>query len=417
MNYEMEYEIFKYICKEADEYVPLQKLLHNNGLTFKEALVKTADYRRDYFDMLERYGINMRNAVSVCMDLMKFLEKNPEDTGLQFIYFATVTDIGLLLDCNQSERSDEQNIKNWIEQKKRTDELIKFHKENMKMKKRFNEFVRNMKTPYKNSDDNLEEQSDIYRMSLKHEFLYCGRKNEIYFENIGELIREINSCKELQSVKPYIIFAVLTRKNKLIMERESYSPNIRNVFQYQNYRIECDNGKNFDSYQSYTELYEHLRRFYIDSPEVDIAFSDYCFANTSPLSIWYYRNCEPNEDIPIDMWSEVNSLKPMIFPIIYNYHDYEDFDSQEFYNKYPETESLFDEYLDRNREKILDGFLDCLYHERNISEYAEEFYISSKACEVCRKGKQLRKASELFLYMNAELILESRMTDLSFCLM
>ncbi len=417
MNHEIEYEIFKYLCKEADEYVPLQKLLYNNGLTFKEALVKTSDYRQYYFDMLEQYGINSQNVVSVCMDLMKLLKKNPEDAGLNFIYFATVTDMGLLLDCNQSERSDEQNIKNWLKQKKRTDELIELHEKNTEMKKHFDEFVRNLKTTYKYFIDNPEEQSVIYRMSLKHEFLYCGRKNEIYFENIGELIRKINSCKELQSLKPYIIFAVLTRKNKLIMERESYSPNIRNVFQYQEYRIECDNGKNFDSYQSYIELYEHLRRVYIDSPEVDIAFSDYCFANTSPLSLWYYRNCEPNEDIPMDMWTEVNSRKPMIFPVIYNYHDYEDFSSEDFFNKYPETENLFNEYLGMNREKILDGFLDCLYHERNISGYAEEFYIASKAYEVCKKRKQLQKASELFLYMNAELFLESRMTDLSFYLM
>ncbi|MDE5771955.1 MAG: hypothetical protein K2I06_10085 [Ruminococcus sp.] len=416
MNYDIEYKIFQYICKEADEYVPFQKLLHNNGLTFKEALGKTSDYRRYYFDMLEKYGINARNTVSVCTDLTELLKKNPEDNGLQFIYFATVTDIGLLLDCNQSERSNEQNIKNWLEQKKRTDKLIKFQKENMNMKKRLNEFICNLRVSDSHSEDNAEEQSEVYRMSLKHEFLKCGRKNEIYFENIGELIRQINSCKELQSVKPYVIFAVLTRKNKLIMERENYSPNIRNIFRYQEYRIECDNGKNFDSYQSYIELYEHMRRFYLDSPEVDIAFSDYCFANTSPLSIWYYQNCEPDEDIPMDIWSEVNSLKSMIFPIIYNYHDYENFSSEEFYNKYPNIENLFNEYFDRNYERILNEFLECLYHERNISEYAEEFYISSKAYEVCGKRKQLQKASELFLYMNTELFLEKTMIDLSFCL-
>ncbi|MDE5620844.1 MAG: hypothetical protein K2O29_03870 [Ruminococcus sp.] len=266
----------------------------------------------------------------------------------------------------------------------------------MKIKKRFNEFVCNLKTPYKNLDENLEEQSDIYRMSLKHEFLYCGRKNEIYFENIGELVREINSCKELQSVKPYIIYAVLTRKNKLIMERESYSPNIRNVFQYQNYRIECDNGKNFDSYQSYIELYEHLRRFYIDSTEVDIAFSDYCFANTSPLSMWYYQNCEPNEDIPMDMWSKVNSIKSMIFPITYNYHDYEDFSSNEFYDKYLETENLFNEYLDGNREKILNEFLDCLYHEKIFTNMRRNFIFRRKRVKYVIKGNSFRKLRNCF---------------------
>ncbi|MDE6664778.1 MAG: hypothetical protein K2K14_01100 [Ruminococcus sp.] len=221
----------------------------------------------------------------------------------------------------------------------------------------------------------------------------------------------------MQSVKPYVIFAVLTRKNKLIMKRENYSPNIRNIFQYQEYRIENDNGKNFNSYQSYIELYEHLKRFYLDSPEVDMNFSDYCFANMSLLSLWYYQNCEPNEDIPVDIWSKINSMKSLIFPIIHNYHSYEDFDSDNFYGKYPEVENLFSEYLSENYEDILNGFLDCIYHERNIDGYAEKFCISSKAYEVCKKRKQLHTASELFLYMQSEIFLTNKMTNLSFHLM
>ncbi len=417
MNYDVEYEIFQYVCREAENYVPIQKLLHNNGLTFKEALRKSSDYRRHYFDCLEQYGINGRSTVSVCMDLMRLLEENPEDKGLQFIYFATVTDIGLILDCNYKERSDEQNIRNWLEQKKRTDELMQFQEKNTKMKKRLNDFLQNLNTADKHFTDNPKEQSAIYRLSLKHGFLYSGRKNEFYFENIGELLRQLNSCKELQAVKPYVIFAVLTRKNKLIMERENYSPNIKNIFQFQEYRIECDNGKNFSNYQSYVELYEHLRRFYIDSPEVDIEFSDYCFANMSLLSLWYYQNFEPYEDIPMDIFSKVNSLKSLIFPIICNYHDYENFDSEDFYGKYPETENLFEEYLDKNPEKILNDFLDCIYHCRSISGYAEEFYISSGAYKVCTKRKLLQKAAELFLYINAETMLQNKMTGLSLYLM
>ena len=68
-------------------------------------------------------------------------------------------------------------------------------------------------------------------------------------------------------------------------------------------------------------MYDHLRRAYLK--EVDIDFCDYCFANLSPLSEWYYLNCEPNEDIPMTLGRKIYLSKPLCFPMLMSSEDYE----------------------------------------------------------------------------------------------
>ncbi len=98
-------------------------------------------------------------------------------------------------------------------------------------------------------------------MSLQHDFLYKGRKSNFFLENTGELVRKVNTCPELKVIKPYVYSAVLSRKHKLMTDRKNYSPNFANIFEKKDYKIKTDNGKNFDTYQSYLELYYPLFQF------------------------------------------------------------------------------------------------------------------------------------------------------------
>ena len=136
-------------------------------------------------------------------------------------------------------------------------------------------------------------------MLLQHKFLSDGCDRDILLENTAELVRSVESDERFRLIKPYIYSAILSRKHKMMKVRKNYSPNLSEAFKYTGYKIGEDNGKNFDTYQSYLELYEQLRRHYSD--DCDIGFSDYCFAELSNLSEWYYENCEPNEDIPMTL--------------------------------------------------------------------------------------------------------------------
>ncbi|MCM1507972.1 MAG: hypothetical protein NC177_12700 [Ruminococcus flavefaciens] len=346
MNYDIEYEIFKYICKEADEYVPLKELLNNHHLTFQEALHKVSEYRKNFFDLLDKYKICPNNIASVCMEMINLIEENPENEDLHYIYCAVVTERGLLFDLNPNERTEEQDIRNWIEQKRFSDDLIAFLHEQYAMKKRLQEIFKMLKNPWDNIIYEYEEElDDILHMTLQHDFLSKGKNSRIYYENISELMYQVNSHTELQSLKPYIISAILSRRTTLMTERKHYIPNIKSVLKYQEYNIYKDNGRNFNAYQSALELYEHLRRYYENSSQVDIAFSDYCFANLSPLTEWYYQNCEPNEPIPMNARRKVMTVMAKAFPTLLNYKDYETLDETEIQIYYDAEDELRDKIL------------------------------------------------------------------------
>lgn len=88
----------------------------------------------------------------------------------------------------------------------------------------------------------------------------------------------------MKLLKPYLIFTVLTRKHGMMQNSVGFTPNMKTVFQYQLYNIRSYNGKNFNNYKSYLELYNHLQRFYANDEEVNMELCGFCFANTSPLS-------------------------------------------------------------------------------------------------------------------------------------
>ncbi len=78
-----------------------------------------------------------------------------------------------------------------------------------------------------------------------------------------------------------------------------------------------DNRKNFNVYQSAVGLYEHLHRAYSEESEVDIELCDFCFANLSPLSEWYYTHCQLEYDIPMLISRKIYQLKPISFPMLF----------------------------------------------------------------------------------------------------
>ncbi len=73
----------------------------------------------------------------------------------------------------------------------------------------------------------------------------------------------------------------------------------------------------------------------MEDKTVDIPLSDYCFANITNLSDWYYRFCEPNEEVPMTILRKILEFKAPMFPIILTDEIYQGFDIDEFEMKYP----------------------------------------------------------------------------------
>lgn len=327
--YDIDYEIYKYINELADKYVEFDELLKQNHLTFDDAQRQAIQFKEKFYATLEKHSIRSQDLIVICYDLMELIRQQPDNPDFQYIYLCLMTDFGLLVRTD-SEPTAEQRIRNYLRQQELVQELKNFWKAQSDNNKKLQELKEYLKKPITVKNTEYAEEFDLlYHLTIQHTFLYESVDNEVYKDNLNALLIHINSDKTLRLVKPYIVFAVLARKTGMMQNRPHFMPNLKAVFQYQDYNIYKDNGKNFKQYQSELELYDHLQRSYIDDDDVDMELCDFCFANLSPLSEWYYMNCEPNEDIPMSLSRKILTVLPKSFPNILSCADYEKMNEEE----------------------------------------------------------------------------------------
>ncbi|MDE7365392.1 MAG: hypothetical protein K2N27_11055 [Ruminococcus sp.] len=398
MEYDVDYEIFKYINKQADHYVPLNKILEKHHCTFDEAKQKIKRFKADFAELLKKYQIGSENAVMMYCDLMNLAEEMPENQDLHYIYICMMTDSGLLNETNTYERTEEQNIRNYFRQNEKIRELSEFLEIQLKYREKVRCIKENLKKFNDLHDDFSEESELLYQLTLQHDFI---EESTVYQDNLNALLNYINQNENMKLLKPYLIFAVLTRKHGMMQNRVGFTPNLKTVFQYQEYNIRSNNGKNFNSYKYYLELYDHLQRFYAEDAEVDIGLCGFCFANTSPLSEWYYKHCQTDFEMPVSFGQKVKNLKAMSFPNLYCDAD-SDLDMYEFENEHPKVYHSCDKFVLNNPEIVYD-FIYAVYNGSSLKEYIEQMPY----------GKDFPQYAEFFLYCEAEILLNNRMLGVS----
>ncbi len=330
MIYDIDYELYKYINELADQYVETEELLKRNHLTFDKALQQARQFKETFYALLTRYSIRSQDLVVICYDLMDHIRQQPDNLDFQYLYLCVMTDFGLLVRTDP-DPDEEQKVRNYLRQQELIKELTEFMKCQSDNSKKLHELREYLKKPIKVKNTEYSEEVDfLYQLTTQHTFLYESVGNAVYKDNLNALLMYINNDETLKFVKPYIIFAALARKTGMMQNREHFMPNLKTLFQYQDYNVYKDNGKNFNQYLSELELYDHLQRSYTDEEDhVDMELCDFCFANLSPLSEWYYRNCEPNEDIPMSLRRKIQTIMPKSFPNILSYADYEKMDEDE----------------------------------------------------------------------------------------
>ena len=75
---DIDYEIYKYINELADQYIELDDLLEQNGVSYSEALEQAAQFRKQFLCLLEKHAVRNQDLVVICWDLMERIEQQPE---------------------------------------------------------------------------------------------------------------------------------------------------------------------------------------------------------------------------------------------------------------------------------------------------------------------------------------------------
>ncbi|MDE6834551.1 MAG: hypothetical protein K2J39_09965 [Ruminococcus sp.] len=370
-------ELHRWLDEQAEDDTSTEELLQEYGLTMEEASEQADLYREKFFELLRKYGICSDNISVMIAELDRLIYKN-QNEDLLFVYTALVAEKGLLFGNMEDE---EQKILCWLQQASHAEIFSKAIRMEKIYQKRLESLSGFSEIPEAGETD-TEEQVLLYQMALQHDFLYKGRKSNFFLENIGELVRKVNASPELKAIKPYVYSAVLSRKHKLMADRKNYSPNFANIFEKKDYKIKTDNGKNFDTYQSYVELYDQLQRYYYD--ESDIDFSDYCFAHLNNLSEWYYENCEPNEEIPmtLELIAQCTTRIELEIP-------------KYIAKQQPVLEIAYKNIL-LNETDWLDMICE-VQKGADISDYCERLYKSAGGARICKDRKLALQYAELYL--------------------
>ena len=82
MNPTEEFEIYQFLCKEAEAYVSLSQLLKDAHLTMEAASSAVADFRKQFQDGLQHWQIFNQNPAAISLGLLQALQEHPGDLQL-----------------------------------------------------------------------------------------------------------------------------------------------------------------------------------------------------------------------------------------------------------------------------------------------------------------------------------------------
>lgn len=226
-------EIERFLDEAAESYVPLEDRLSERGIDYETAMIAADKFRKRFYDILHKKGIGMNNISRLCYDLTELLKHDRDEDSL-FLYTAMLSEVSLLFGKIEN---DEQKIELWLDQSEKVYYLKRLIKTEQINSNLIREIIKGINSNVSGEID-PEEHEILYDSLLQYDLFYKRKGNPVFYENIGELIRQVNVNEKLKTIKPYVYTAVLSRKHKKITEQKGYMPNIRNVFTKKQYQIQ-----------------------------------------------------------------------------------------------------------------------------------------------------------------------------------
>ena len=128
---DIDYEIYKYINELADQYIELDDLLEQNGVSYSEALEQAAQFRKQFLCLLEKHAVRNQDLVVICWDLMERIEQ------LTMAKKAKGNRVQVILECTEHKDSGMPGTSRYITTKNRknTTERLELKKYNPILKR------------------------------------------------------------------------------------------------------------------------------------------------------------------------------------------------------------------------------------------------------------------------------------------
>lgn len=203
------------------------------------------------------------------------------------------------------EKSNKSLVK-FINVKSKMDEFIRKYNLIEIFEKDYDELIKMILT----NDDSIRgsEISHENKKFLKEVFIKYV-KDDIYDEDIFEVNLEFinkycTSSRERELVYPCLVFRIFTKYTKKLFTKELISVS-KNILNYNEYKIDADNGKNFAANENYIRLFFELCTKFCSDDNLELNL--YLFEKCSNLGIWYWSQNSANTEFSYTISSLLNS--------------------------------------------------------------------------------------------------------------
>lgn len=276
--------------KELDEMIDdtwtIEDDLAEIGVTREQALKLADEYIEDVTALYNKYGIEKRQKAIMLEDICEMADANdPEQLKLVCAFTA---DYGLLF----GNVSDDFKLACWLRDVPLALEMQRL----VTVRREKRDIMQNIaKCAKSEASPSASHYLEVFDLLAGNGYADGISDLSILNNNLADIERVIDTYEGFDKIAPFVYYQALVRNSKKMLEKPDYQLNAESLFKYQKYSIDADNGKNFDTYTDYLQLYIDLLDIF---PEADKELCEICYLDTSNLASWDYNNVGA-EDMPM----------------------------------------------------------------------------------------------------------------------
>lgn len=269
-----ELEMLKELDKLINDTPDLNTVLEETGTTIETLTSQADELQAEYSALSEKMLLNLSDPLPLRWEKLLRLHSAGNQDALRLLNM-------YISDCSFFS-STEERITQYAVTRKRLDELTAWEEWYSAQSRLFSglpERIRSCKTA--NGEPGTDADS-VFTLMMKSG---CTSKNTdpvTLRDNLTGISTFIHGAG-LENVSPLIWFLVIIHNQKKLCSTPGFIVNPQNILRYQEYNITQDNGKNFNQYEQYCNLYLDLKESF---PRTDLQLCDMGFLKCSNLSQW-----------------------------------------------------------------------------------------------------------------------------------
>lgn len=279
---------------ETDEEIYLRKVLKMQGTSFEDELSKAVNEQDRISGLARKNGLQRFEMPYIWADLIPLCEEEPTAERVQILLWLMS---GAPLD--NTEISDSKRVSVWLDYMETWDYIKDFNAKITELASILNK-LESASITYGNGRSDYEK---VFNLLCNKGYVENNTDKEILKRNLQDIEISTASIPFMEPIKPLVYYQAFVKYQKKICENDGFIPEIKNLFSSTEYNIAENNGKNYEQYAIYCELFSDLKRCF---PEADKKLCDVGFMYLSNLAEWRwklglegYRTDRMSTDIPM----------------------------------------------------------------------------------------------------------------------